>query len=252
MTSAISALARPAKNLSATSSRSRGASRRARARAPGERALGGRRRGGRSGSRARPPAGLALAPAQLVERGVAGDPEQPGARLAPARVVARRLRKARSKAGRSRPRPPSGRAAGRRRRRRRRRGSGGRAPRRRVGVRKVPHSAGANSSAPCPYYGATGDPSRPVSATFTPPAMSGWRWRRFGVRGGPTAAPIDSAVISTRRVRSGLGDGQSRRHQHDRFAEQRADDHASPARLERHPVADPQRRVVLAEVDARP
>ena len=94
-TAAISALARPAKNLSATSSRSRGAQ-------PVERgaereaalalldALG---RGGAVGvDRLGGQLGLAPAPAQLVEGGVAGDPEQPGARLAAAGSKRARLR----------------------------------------------------------------------------------------------------------------------------------------------------------------
>ena len=61
------------------------------------------------------------------------------------------------------------------------------------------------------------------------------------------AAAIDSAVIAHSRRSSRLRDRQ-RRHQDDDVAE-RADDRAAPARLERDPVAEPQRRVVLAEVD---
>ena len=89
-TAAISALASPAWNLSATSSRSRGSS-------VGERGADGGaaqrglgvvlRRGGLDVGRVGGQRGGALAPPQLVERGVAGDAEQPGARRAAAGLV---------------------------------------------------------------------------------------------------------------------------------------------------------------------
>ena len=93
-TAAISALPRPAKNLSAISSRSRGAEL-GQGGGEGEPALaasallvpGAASEVGRLGRQL----GLAAAAAQLVEGGVAGDPEQPGARLAAAGVEARAL-----------------------------------------------------------------------------------------------------------------------------------------------------------------
>ena len=85
-TEAISALSRPAKNLSAISSRSRGA-RVARAAPQGEPPLGafGARLDRRRPRRPAAPAassGLATTPTELVEGRVAGDAEEPGARLA--------------------------------------------------------------------------------------------------------------------------------------------------------------------------
>ena len=93
-TAPISALLRPAKNLSAISSRSRGsrpASAAARAR---RRSLASALSCAAAEARSaglRRQLGLAAAAAQLVEGGVAGDPEQPGARLAAAGVEARAL-----------------------------------------------------------------------------------------------------------------------------------------------------------------
>ena len=103
-----------------------------------------------------------------------------------------------------------------------------------------------------PYYGRARDPSQRSIGSGGP----GWSGsaaasaHRSAAAARPARAPPRSSppVISSRRRRSPFGD-RERRHQHDRVAE-RADDRAAPARLERHPVADAQRRVVLAEVDA--
>ena len=93
-TSAISALVRPAKNFSATSSRSRGGERRHRVaqRRPAQAASACSSGAGASSAGSVSSSAQAPAAPQLVERGVARDPEEPGAARAAPRVEARRLR----------------------------------------------------------------------------------------------------------------------------------------------------------------
>ena len=238
MTPAISALVSPAKNLSAISSRSRGASsasaaesaqppiaRSRRPRAPGRTQVAGLapqpawRRGGaaRRGRRCgRSRTARRAAPAARLERGACG-------------------RRARRRS-RSRPRRRRGRAEVPRHRRRRRRGSTGRAPRSRASASlRCLRRRCAVKPRSRPYYAGRGSITAEYRCGWSVRCPAGERLDRghSPARREAQAAAIDSVTIVDQPAQVRLGDRQ-RRHQHDHVAE-RAHDRAALAGLETSP-----------------